>query len=112
VHLDSVIFRDGAILGPDKFHHFTLIQDRYNAVRKFVAAVVSAQAAGEDLQSILARIRKNAESTPDTNLTRRASRVSAWCATLLQSVPDPEGILAQLKEQVAPPSFHHLDLEE
>jgi hypothetical protein len=107
VYLDSVIFQDGQILGPDKFEYFTQIQDRYAAVQNFVAEVTAGRGAGEDLQSLLGRIRADAQGKPDTPTSRASSR-RAYYAGLLQRSPNPEGSLGQLKVQPPPPVFHHV----
>jgi hypothetical protein len=97
VNLDSVIFQDGGILGPDKFQHYIQIQARYNAVREFLADVASAREAGEDLQSFLIRIRK--EPKP---------RHYHWYASLIRNSFNPEAFLDHLKPQAPLPTFHHL----
>jgi hypothetical protein len=107
VYLDSVIFQDGQILGPDKFQYYTQIQDRDLAVQKFVAEVTAGRSAGEDMPTLLARIRQDAQSKSDTPTSKASSR-RAYYAGLLQRSPNLDGSLGQLKAQIRPPVFRHV----
>jgi len=107
VYLDSVIFEDGQILGPDEFQYYREIQDRHSAVQKFVDEVAVGRAAGDDMPSLLARIRNDAQSRPDISPSKASSR-RAYYAGLLQRSPDPEVTLKQLQAQVPPPTFRHI----
>lgn len=98
VLLDSVIFQDGGILGPDNSQYYLQIEARYNAVQKLLAEVAPARAAGEDLASLLVRIRKEAQKP----------RYYGFYVDLLQTSPNPEALLAQLEAQAPLPSFRHL----
>jgi hypothetical protein len=106
LYIDSVIFEDGQILGPDKFQYYMKIKDRYSVVKNFVEEVAAARSAGEDLPSLAARIRKDAESRTDTPTSKASSR-RAYYAGLLQRSRNPEAALRQLQEQVPPPTFYH-----
>jgi hypothetical protein len=107
VYVDSIIFEDGQIWGPDKFHYYAEIQDRHSAVLKFVAEVTAGRSTGEGLQELAGRIRKDAESKPDT-LTSKSSSRRAYYAGLLQRSPNPEASLQQLQAQTPPPIFRHI----
>lgn len=107
LYIDSVIFEDGQIWGPDKFQYYLQIQDRYSVVKNFVAEVAAARSAGEDLPTLAARIRRDAQSKRDTATSKASSR-RAYYAGLLQRSPNPEGSLQQLKAQVPPPAFRHI----
>jgi hypothetical protein len=107
LYVDSVIFEDGQIWGPDKFQYYAQIQDRYLAVKNFVAEVAAGRSAGEDMPALLARIRKDAESKTDTPTSRASSR-RAYYASLLQGSPNPEVMLRQLQAQTPPPTFRHI----
>jgi hypothetical protein len=107
LYVDSVIFQDGQIWGPDKFQYYAQIQDRYLAVKNFVAEVAAARSAGEDMPALLARIREDAESKADTPTSKASSR-RAYYARLLQGRRNPEPRLQQLQAQTPPPAFHHM----
>lgn len=107
VYLDSVIFEDGQVLGPDKFQYYLEIQERYSAVQEFVGEVETGRAAGEDLSTILARVRSDAEGKLGTPSSKASSRRSYYSG-LLQRSPNPEGTLRQLKTQTQPPTFRHI----
>jgi hypothetical protein len=107
IYLDSVIFEDGQIVGPDKFQYHTQIQERYSVVQAFVAEVMVGRDAGEDISAVAARIRKDAHNKADTPTSKVSSR-RAYYAGLLQRSPNPEGSLGQLKAQVPPPAFRHV----
>jgi hypothetical protein len=107
IYVDSVIFEDGQIWGPDKFHYYAEIQDRYSVVQEFVSEVVAGRSAGEDLPTVAARIRKDAQSKRDTPTSKASSR-RAYYAGLLQRSPVPEVSFQQLKAQVPPPTFRHI----
>ncbi len=107
IYLDSVIFEDGLIWGPDKFRYHLEIQDRYSSVQKFVDEVASGKAAGEDMSALLTRVRNDAQSKPDASSSRASSRRAYYAGLLLRS-PNPEGTLSQLKGQIPLPVFRHL----
>jgi hypothetical protein len=103
LYVDSVLFEDGQIWGPDKLQYHLEIQDRYSAVQKFVAEVAAARSAGEGMPALLERIRNDAKSNTDPASARRA-----YYAGLLQRSPNSEGTLEQLKAQTPPPTFRHI----
>jgi hypothetical protein len=103
VYIDSVIFDNGDIWGPDNFHYSSVIQERHAAVERLVSELTAAKAAGEDLHSALARIRSDAEGKKDSSSSRRA-----YYAHLLQGSPNAEGTLQQLKAQAPLPDFRHI----
>lgn len=106
LYIDSAIFADGQICGPDKFQYFLQIQDRYLAVKNFVAEVEAGRNAGENLTTLLTRVRNDARSKADTGSSRASSRRAYYAGLLLRS-PNAEGSLQQLKAQVPPPAFVH-----
>lgn len=103
LYVDSVVFEDGRIWGPDKLDYTSEINDRYAAVRKFVSEVTVAKDAGESMPSLLSRIRGDVQGKTDKPSSRRA-----YYAGLLQRSPNPEGTLQQLKAQTSPPPFRHI----
>jgi hypothetical protein len=103
VYVDSVVFDDGGIWGPDKSHYFTEIEDRYFAVQKFTTEVATAKSAGEAMPSLLAKIHDDARQKTD----KLSARMAYYAGLLLRS-PNAEGTLLQLKAQTVPPQFHHL----
>jgi hypothetical protein len=106
LYIDSVIFEDGLILGPDKSRYYLQIQERYSVVQEFVAEVNTAKNSGEDIHAVAERIRKDAEGKRDTASSKSSSR-RAYYAGLLQRSPNAEGAFRQLEQQVKPPSFQH-----
>lgn len=107
LYVDCVIFEDGQIWGPDKLHYYTEIQDRYSAVTSFLAEVTAGRSAGQDLPTVLARIRKDAQGSRGVPSTRASSRRDYY-AGLLQRSPNPEGTLQHLFAQTPPPTFRHI----
>ena len=100
--LDSVIFEDGQIWGPDKNRYYKEIWERHSAAQSVVDEIAAAKKAGEDVDRHLARIREEARVP--------GSRQSSWrahYASLLQRSPNPEGTLKQLQE-IQLPDFRHI----
>ena len=104
IYLDSVIFEDGQIWGPDTVGYYRQIQDRYSVVESFLSEVRAGKSKGETLSATIARLREDSKSTHDKHSARRAYYVG-----LLHRSPNPEGTLRQLENQVAPPNFRHLE---
>lgn len=107
LYVDLVLFQDGQIWGPDKFDYSSEISARYATVQEFVLEVTSARHAGEDMASVLTRIRGDSSKKTEKNSSRRG-----YYAGLLQRSPNPEGTLAQLQSQVPPPAFRHISEEQ
>jgi len=105
--LDSLIFEDGTIWGPDKQRYFTKILERSTALKSFAAGAAAAQNAGEDLGSYITRIHNEARTARD--------RQSTWknhYAKLLEESPNPTGTLKQLQAQPPLPRFRHIGDEQ
>jgi hypothetical protein len=103
VYLDSVIFENGDIWGPDNLHYSRLIQERHSAVEQFAGELTASKSGGEETQSALARIRADAERQSDASSRRRA-----YYARLLQLSPNPDVTLQQLRTQTPLPEFRHI----
>lgn len=103
ISVDSVIFANGQIWGPDTLHYYKRIMER-GAVRQSVLEEVNAaKAAGEDPSNRLSRIQAEAASTKD-----KFSADRSYYAKLIQKSPNPDGTLRSLQNQAPLPEFHHV----
>lgn len=101
--VDSVIFKDGRIWGPDKKRYFEDIWERHLALKSVATDIRSAKDAGRDERRLLQTIRSDGESRHDKYSTFRAQY-----ASLLQRSPNLEGTLQFLESHPAPPEFTHI----
>jgi hypothetical protein len=104
ITVDSVIFADGAIVGPDDQKYYTKIWDRHVVAESFVKEVNDAVAQGEDIQAHAKRIRESEATKND-----KASALRGNYAALLARSPNPAATLAQLQSREALPEFHHIE---
>lgn len=105
--LDSVIYEDGQIWGPDHVHYYKKIWERYSASQAVVNEIVAAQNAGEEIGPHLTRIRNEARASRD--------KQSGWkehYAGLIERSPNREGTIKQLQAQGPPPEFRHIGGEK
>jgi len=103
ITVDSIIFADGRIWGPDALHYYTSVAARYWAVRSVVEEISAARANGLDTKSPLEKIRAETEGKGD-----QPSYLRRYYAGLLQRSPNPEGTLKLLSEQPVLPEFQHI----
>jgi hypothetical protein len=103
ISIDSVIFADGGIWGPDTLRYSPAILERYIARQSVVKEIDEANAAGESIDSRLESIRAEALSRKDKPSNMRAS-----IARSLQLSTNREGNLRWLRNQAPPPQFHHI----
>jgi hypothetical protein len=101
--LDSIIFDNGDVWGPDNLHYYTVIQERHSAIERFVAEVASARTSGTDLSLTLAQIESSASARREPSQAKRA-----YYAKLLRASPSPETTLEQLRHHPLPPTFRHI----
>lgn len=106
ITVDSVIFQDGAIWGPDRQQYFDNIMQRHVAAESFVRDITDALARGDDVRNRARKIREENASRND-----RASALKGHYATLLEHSPNPEGTLKQLQAREPLPEFHHVQEE-
>jgi hypothetical protein len=104
--IDSVIFEDGAICGPDKHRYYLVLLERRSALEGLSAEFKDAQNAGEDFKAHLEELRHEPLKTNDQRSAHRRNYVD-----LLQRNPNPEGLLKKLESQAALPEFHHIGEE-
>lgn len=104
--IDSVIFEDGAICGPDKHRYYLALLTRRSALEGLSAEFKDAKNAGEDFRAHLEKLRHEILNTKDQRSAHRRSYVD-----LLQRNPNPEGLLKKLELQAALPEFHHIGEE-
>lgn len=103
ITVDSIIFEDGSIWGPDQQQYYNKIFARHVAAQSFVHEVSEAVARGEDVR---VRARKIREQTATSN--DRASALKGHYAALLEHSPNPEATLRQLQSREPLPEFHHI----
>jgi len=103
ISIDSVIFADGGIWGPDTLRYSPAILERYIARQSVVKEIDTAKAAGENVDSHLESIQAEARARKD-----KPSNLRAHIARSLQSSTNREGTLKWLREQAPPPQFHHI----
>jgi hypothetical protein len=103
ISIDSVIFADGGIWGPDTLRYSPAILERYIARQSVVKEIDAAKAAGENVDSHLESIQAEARSRKD-----KPSNLRASIARSLQLSTDREGPLRWLRNQAPPPQFHHI----
>jgi hypothetical protein len=107
ITIDSIIFQDGSIWGPDRQQYYDKIMQRHVAAESFVREVTDAVARGEDVRTRARKIHEENASRND-----RASALKGHYATLLEHSPNPEGTLKQLQAREPLPEFHHVQEEE
>jgi hypothetical protein len=103
ISIDSVIFADGGIWGPDTLHYSPAILERYIARQSVVKKIDAAKAAGESMDSHLESIQAEARARKD-----KPSNLRASIARSLQLSTNREGSLRWLRDQAPPPQFHHI----
>jgi len=104
ITVDSVIFQDGGIWGPDTQEYYRRIWERHLAAQSFVKEVDEASAHGEDVQRCAKRIKENSLAKMD-----RSSALKAHYAAMLIDSINPEQTLAVLRSREPLPDFHHME---
>lgn len=100
--VDSVIFSDGEIRGPDAHAYYREIQDRYAGIQGLVQELLAAKSAGTPVAKKLDEI---AQETPPRGDRRAAARRN-WAHSLKNS-PNIDGTLTFLRGQTIPSEFYH-----
>jgi len=107
ITLDSVIFEDGAIWGPDTQKYYTKIFERHVGSQAFVKEVSDAIARGEDIHEHAKKVREDAATRRD-----RASALNGHYASMLINSPNPVATLSQMRSRDVLPEFHHIAEEK
>ncbi len=97
--VDSVIFEDGRIWGPDANKYYKTVSANYWATHSVVEEVSAARAAGQDVRAALEKI---AAEGPRSPAHRRL------CASTIHDSPDPEATLRFYIQQPPLPGFQHV----
>jgi hypothetical protein len=103
ISIDSVIFADGQIWGPDTLHYYSTIMHRRAASESVTQDLIAAKNAGEDLSSRLEKIRDETRTKKDQFSLLRADE-----AAMIQRSPNPEGTLRWLQQRTPLPEFRHI----
>jgi hypothetical protein len=103
ITLDSIIFADGRIWGPDTKQYYKSVSARYWAIRSVVEEVATAKAAGQDISIPAEKIRAETEGKGD-----EPSRLRNSYANSIRHSPNPEGTLKAFSQQPPLPEFQHL----
>jgi len=103
ITVDSVIFADGRIWGPDTKQYYKTVSATYWAIRSVVEDVTAAKAAGQDISIPLEKIRADTEGRGD-----EASRLRNSYALSIRHSPNPEGTLKAFSQQPPLPEFQHV----
>ena len=103
VSVDSVIYEDGAVWGPDTLKYYLTLMNRRSALEMLFAELKDAKGAGEDFNAHLEKIRKEIPHSKDQRTLHRRDY-----AGMLQRNPNPEALLKQLEALAPLPEFHHI----
>lgn len=106
VSVDSVIYEDGAIWGPDALKYYQTLLTRRSALDALSAELNQATGGGEELKAHLKKILNEIPRARDQRgLARRDY------ADLLDRNPNPNALLKKLEAQGPLPEFHHIEGE-
>lgn len=101
VTLDTIIFEDGRVVGPDQSETVASLAARKAAADKIVQAARQAKAAGNDVSAVLADIASRRPDSRNDHLRVWSSRI----ATEAQRSGDIDAFLSDL-ERIPAPRFH------
>jgi hypothetical protein len=105
VQIDSIIFEDGQVVGPNDSQLDAEIQGRRIAATELAKQIRNAQSRGEEPTFTLRQILEKAKEAPPY----RSDRISQWTlkySRRLLKAPVFEKRLAQLENMPAPPNFY------
>lgn len=103
VSIDSIIYEDGQIWGPDTHRYYENVLNRRSIMQSLSTELSEASKSGEGVATRLEKIHKESASAGD--------RRSSWrhhYAGLIKNSPNLEGTLKQLDAQEALPEFQHI----
>ena len=104
ITIDSAIFADGMIWGPDKRRYYTDIVARCSAIRTVGEEVSNAVSTGQPMAAILEKIGPQATEGSGG----RESYLKRYYAGFLRRSPDPQATLKLYNEQAPLPEFRHV----
>lgn len=104
IAIDSIIFSDGEVVGPDKHKYTNEIKLRNDAMRSVVALVASVANDHTAVLNKLEAISSNGKRSND-RLTQLQGR---WASTLMHS-PNFSGTIAAINSEAPLPTFFHAD---
>lgn len=103
VSLDSVIFEDGAIFGPDQRKYYLQLMTRRSVLHELSAEFKEAKTHGENFPTHLQKVMNvNRTSRNDRELMRFK------LAAMFQNHPEPERLMERLESRPPLPEFHHI----
>jgi hypothetical protein len=102
--VDSIIFEDGGIWGPDTQKYYRKLWQDDLALRSVVKECSEAATRGEDIKGHAKKIGDDLVSTSDGE-----SALRKRYASILFHSPDPKRTLSQLGSREALPEFHHIE---
>lgn len=103
ISVDSVIFADGKIWGPDAKQYYKTVSATYWATRSVVDEVSTARAGGQDMKIPLERILSEVQGGGD-----HSSDLRKLCARNIHDSPNPEATLQFYSQQPPLPEFQHI----
>lgn len=101
VTIDSLIFDDGEIWGPDSQKYYLTLLNRRSVLQALSTELKEATGRGEDLKMHLEQVRREASAGDARTKFRRDY------ARFLQQSNTPESLLAKFETQASLPEFHH-----
>jgi len=104
VSVDSLIFEDGAIFGPDNEKYYLTLMTRRSVLQELSAELKVAKEQGEDFNTHLEKIKNEIPNSRDERALMRRK-----VAGMLQRHPEPEKLLQQLEARPPLPEFHHVE---
>jgi hypothetical protein len=104
ITVDSVIFADGKIWGPDKLHYFERVAERYWAMQSVVEELPTPNGVrqGADFKTSLDKVQVSVAGKDD-----KASSTKRYFVGLLQRSPDPSQTYRLIKNEKLP-EFQHI----
>ena len=104
VSVDSAIYEDGGIWGPDTLKYYQTLLTRRSALDALSAELNQATSAGEELKTGLRKILSEIPHGRDQRALARRDY-----AELLERNPNPAALLKKLEAQRPLPEFHHIE---
>lgn len=101
VSLDSVIFEDGQIWGPDRKQYYRTLLSGRSALEALAAELKEASGRGEDIKTYLEKVKSESGGTYEETKSRRD--YARW----LCDSNGPEVLLRRFRDQNALPDFYH-----
>lgn len=103
VSIDSLIFEDGTVFGPDNEKYYLTLMTRRSVLNELSAELKASKEQGEEVNAHLEKIRNQIPNSRDQRALMRRK-----VAGMLQRHPEPEKLLQQLEARPPLPEFHHV----